>query len=59
MQQKLKKKSLFICHWNLNSLTVHYILKLTQLKAYIRLDFICISKAYHDAKTATSLLEIQ
>ena len=43
--RKLKKKSLSLCHWNLNSLPAHNFSKLTQLKAYIsmyKLDFICL-----------------
>ena len=44
--QKLKPKSLLVCHWNLNSLSAHNFSTLTQLKAYISMfkhDFICIS----------------
>ena len=43
--KKLKKKSLFVCHWNLNSLSAHSFSKLTKLKAYIskyKHDFICL-----------------
>ena len=31
--KKLKKNSLSVCHWNLNSLSAHNFSKLTQLKA--------------------------
>ena len=34
-RQKLKPKSLLVCHWNRNSLFTHNFSKLTQLKAYI------------------------
>ena len=49
--QKLKPKSSLVCHWNLNSLSVHNFSKLTQVKAYIsitmyRHDFICLSETY-------------
>ena len=59
--QKVKTKSLFVCHWNLNSLSAHNFSKLTQLKAYISVykhDFICLSKTYLDSTIPHSLLEI-
>ena len=34
VQRKFFKKSLSVCHWNLNSLSAHNFSKLTQLKAY-------------------------
>ena len=52
--QKLKPKSLLVCHWNLNSLSAHNFSKLTQLKAYI----ICLSETYLDSTIPESLLEI-
>ena len=59
--QKVKTKSLFVCHWNLNSLSAHNFSKLTQLKVYISVykhDFICLSKTYLDSTIPDSLLEI-
>ena len=60
--KKLKKNSLSVCHWNLNSLSAHNFSKLTQLKAYIsvyKLDFICLSETYLDSSIPNSLLEIE
>ena len=59
--KKLKKNSLSVCHWNLNSLSSHNFSKLTQLKAYISIykhDFICLSETYLDSSIPDSLLEI-
>ena len=59
--KKLKKNSLSVCHWNLNSLSAHNFSKLTQLKAYIskyKHDFICLSETYLDSSIPDSLLEI-
>ena len=59
--KKLKKNSLFVCHWNLNSLSVHNFPKLTQLKGYISIykhDFICLSETYLDSSIPYSLLEV-
>ena len=59
--QKLKTKSLLVCHWDLNSLSAHNFSKRTQLKAYISIykhDFICLSKTYLDSTIPDSLLEI-
>ena len=45
--KKLKKNSLSVCHWNLNSLSAHNFSKLTQLKAYISIykhNFLCLSE---------------
>ena len=45
--KKLKKNSLSVCHWNLNSLSAHNFSKLTQLKTYISIskhDLICLSE---------------
>ena len=59
--KKLKKPSLSVCHWNLNSLSAHSFSKLTQLKAYIskyKHDFICLSETYLDSSIPDSLLEI-
>ena len=47
--KKLKKNSLSVCHWNLNSLSAHNFSKLTQLKAHIskyKHEFICLSETY-------------
>ena len=59
--KKFKKNSLFVCHWNLNSLSAHNFSKLTQLKAYTSIykhDFICLSETYPDSSFPDSLLEI-
>ena len=51
----------FVCHWNLNSLSVHNFSKLTQMKAYISMykhDFICLLLIYLDSSTPDGLLEI-
>ena len=59
--KKLKKNSLSVCHWNLNSLSAHNFSKLTQLKAYISIykhDFICLSETYLNSSIPDSLLEI-
>ena len=59
--RKLKKKSLSVCHWNLNSLPAHNFSRLTQLKAYISMykhDFICLSETYLDSSVSDSLLKI-
>ena len=58
--KKFKKNSLFVCHWNLNSLSAHNFSKLTQLKAYTSIykhDFICLSETYPDSSIPDSLLE--
>ena len=36
-----------ICHWNLNSLTVHNYLKVLLLRAYV--DIVCLSETYLDS----------
>ena len=59
--RKLKKKSLLVCHWHLNSLPADNFSKLIQLKAYISMhkhDFICLSEAFLDSSVPDSLLEI-
>ena len=59
--KRLKKNSLSVCHWNINSLPAHNFSKLTQLKAYISIykhDFICLSETYLDFSTLDGLLEI-
>ena len=40
------------CHWNVNSLVVHNMLKVSFLEAYNtvhKYDFICINKTYFDS----------
>ena len=59
--KKFKKKSLSVCHWNLNSLSAHNFSKRTQLKAYTSIykhDFICLSETYLDSSIPDSFLEI-
>ena len=42
---------LSICHWNLNSICAHNLIKLSLLRAYISLDKIdrCLSETYLDS----------
>ena len=43
------KKSLSICHWNLNGISKHNYVKLSMLEAYNALhnyDIICISETF-------------
>ena len=50
----LKPNYLFICHWNLNSISAHNFSKFAQLKAYNSIykhDFICLSETYLDSST--------
>ena len=45
-------KSFSICHWNLNSISMHNFLKLSFLRAYIivhKFDVICLSETYLDS----------
>ena len=58
---KSKENNLSICHWNLNSITAHNFLKLSQLKAYIstyKHDFICLSETYLDSSTPSNMIDI-
>ena len=44
-----KYKSFTCCHWNVNSLTAHNMLKISSIAAYNSIhkyDFICISETY-------------
>ena len=59
--KKREENCLFVCHWNVNSLSAHNFWKLTQLKAYISMykhDFTCLSEPYLDFLTTDGLLEI-
>ena len=59
---KSKENNLSICHWNLNSITAHNFLKLSQLKAYIstyKHDFICLSETYLDSSTPSNITDIE
>ena len=45
-----------VCHWNLNSISVHYYIKLSLLRAYVstqKFDVICISETYLNSDTST------
>ena len=45
-------QSFSICHWNLNSISMHNFLKLSLLQAYITVhefDVICLSETYLDS----------
>ena len=45
-------QSFSICHWNLNSISAHNILKACLLRAYITVlnfDFVCLSETYFDS----------
>ena len=60
--KKSKENNLSICHWNLNSITAHNFLKLSQLKAYIstyKHDFICLSETYLDSSTPSNKIDIE
>ena len=59
-RKKLKKDSLSVCHWNLNSLSALNFSKLGGLKAYISMykhGFICLSETYLDSSAPDGLLE--
>ena len=46
------KKYFTVCHWNVNILTAHNILKLSSTAAYNSIhkyDFMCISETYLDS----------
>ena len=48
-------ESLTCCHWNVNSLTAHKMLKKSLIEAYNtshKCDFICISETYLDSAVA-------
>ena len=50
-----KFKSLTCCHWNVNSLTAHKMLKKSSIEAYNSIhdyDFICISETYLDSSVS-------
>ena len=60
--KKSKENTLSVCHWNLNSITVHNFSKLTQLKAYVsnyKYDFICLSETYLDSSIPDDMIEIE
>ena len=47
-----KYKSFTCCHWNVNKLSAHNLLKLSSITAYntiYKYDFICISETYLDS----------
>ena len=49
-------QSFSICHWNLNSVSVHNYIKLSLLRAYVsshKFDVICISETCFDSDTST------
>ena len=49
-------KSLSICHWNLNSISVHNFTKISLLTAYIivhNFDIICLSEMYLNSEIST------
>ena len=44
-----------MCHWNVNSLTAHKVLKKSLIEAYntsYKYDFVCISETYLDSTVA-------
>ena len=50
-----KKHRPLTCHWNVNSLTVHKMLKISLIEAYNtshKYDFTCISETYLDSTLA-------
>ena len=51
-----KYKPFTCCHWNVNSLTAHNMVKLSSIAAYNTIhkyDFICISETYLDSSVPT------
>ena len=51
-----KYKPFTCCHWNVNSLTAHNMVKLSSIAAYNTIhkyDFICIGKTYLDSSVPT------
>ena len=51
-----KYKPFTCCHWNVNSLTAHNMVKLSSIAAYNTIhkyDFICISETYLDSSVRT------
>ena len=51
-----KYKPFTCCHWNVNSLTAHNMVKLSSIPAYNtthKYDFICISETYLDSSVPT------
>ena len=56
-----KCKSLTCCHWNVNCLTAHDMVKLPSITAYNTIhkyDFICISETYLDSSVRTDNRDI-
>ena len=54
-------QTLSICHWNLNSISVHNFAKLSLLRPYVsirKFDIICLSETYLDSSTDDESLEI-
>ena len=48
-------QSFSICHWNLNSISLHNYIKLSFLRDYLsthKFDVICISETYLDSDTS-------
>ena len=46
-----------ICHWNLNSISVHNFIKLSLLRAYISVhnfDILCLSETYLDSTISSN-----
>ena len=59
---KSKENNLSIGHWNLNSITAHIFLKLSQLKAYIstcKHDFMCLSETYLDSSIPSNIIDTE
>ena len=56
--KKSKENTLSICHWNLNSITVHNFSKLSQLKASTyKHDFVCLSETYLSSSTPSDIID--
>ena len=56
--------SVFICHWNLNSIHAHNFIKLSLLRVYIsinKFDIICLSESFLDSSISSNdgNLEVQ
>ena len=62
VQEIFFKKSILVCHWNLNSLPAHNLSKFTRLKAYnstYNYDLICLSETYLHSSVPDILLNIE
>ena len=62
VQKKLRKNSLSVCHWHLNSLSAPNFSKHFHLKAYDSIhkqDFTCLSETCLDSSTPDNVIDIE